>query len=366
MRISHVVENLNRGGLERVVIDLIRAQRRAGHQCQAICLFEYGQLVDELVASGTPVVACGKRGGPDLSAISRLRAHLRTHGSEILHTHDAAAHYYAVAASLGLGLRRIVNTRHGMFETRKPRREWLYRRTLAATDAVATVCTAARDDAVRLGFIPAHKALVVPNGIPVDAFHEADAASRSRLALDLGLDAGTRIVGTVGRLHPAKDQATLIRAFARVQAAHPASALVIVGDGALRAELERCAAQEGVGARVRFLGDRGDVPKLLRGMDVFALSSLTEGYSISLLEACATSLPIVATAVGGNAEIVRAGVNGLIVPPADPEALAGAIGALLADPVLSAALGRAGRTWAIAHGSSEAMCGRYETIYGQA
>lgn len=364
LRISHVVENLNRGGLERVVIDLARAQRGMGHDCQVVCLFEAGSLAGELAAAGVPVHACGKRGGLDLGAIARLRGHLRRHRTQVLHTHNAVAHYHAVAAALGMGIRRTVNTRHGMgVQQAGGRREWLFRRALARTDVVATVCEAARRDVLAQGLIPAAKLVAIANGIRLDAFAVGDDTSRAALAAELGLPPGTRLVGAVGRLNPVKDPVALVRAFRVVHARHPETALVWIGDGALRAETAAAAAAEGVAGRVLLLGDRSDVPRLLAGLDLYAMSSLTEGYSIALLEACAAGLPIVATDVGGNNEIVRDGINGLLVPAGDPQRLADALVALLDDPARARDMGRAGREWALASASIPAMAARYERAY---
>jgi glycosyltransferase involved in cell wall biosynthesis len=365
VNITHVVENLNRGGLERMVVDLARVQQGQGHRCQVVCLYEAGSLAPELTAAGIAVNACGKRPGLDLRALSRARRLVRAHATEVLHTHNAVAHYLAVLATRGLGLRRVVNTRHGMGENRRSlRREWLYRRALAATDAVATVCEAARRGAVERGIVPPAKARVVPNGIRVESFARADEAMRARLRQVLGLPGATRVVGTVGRLNWAKDQAGLIRAFRAVHGQQPDTALVLVGDGELRADLERCAAAEGVAAQVHFLGDRDDVRELLRGLDLFVLSSLSEGYSMALLEACAAALPIVATDVGGSGEIVRDGATGRLVPASDVQALAGAMLSLLQDSPRAAALGQAARAWVEAQGSLETMAARYAALYG--
>ena len=364
MNVCHVVENLNRGGLERAVIDLATAQVARGHRCRILCLFERGQLADEAEARGVPVQACDKRSGADLGVLWRLRRQLRDAATEILHTHNATAHYHAIAAALGLPLRRRVNTRHGMgaLDTGS-RREALFRRSMPFTDAVATVCEAACDDLVRRAALPADKLVAVPNGIRVERFAAADAASRAALRAELGLDASTRVIGTVGRLNWAKDHAGLVRAFADVCAAGSDAALVIAGDGVLRGELEALVAEQGLGGRVFLLGDRGDVARLLRGFDVFVLSSLTEGYSIALLEACASALPIVATTVGGNGEIVRDGVNGLLVPPRERAALAQAMQRLLTDAALAACLGEAGRSWVVAEGSVATMADRYDALY---
>ena len=363
-RLTHVVENLNRGGLERVVIDLVRAQRELGYDCEVVCLFEAGSLAAEVTAAGIPVHACDKRGGLDLGAIARLRGHLRRHRTQVLHTHNAVAHYHAVAAAMGLGIRRTVNTRHGMgVQQAGGRREWLFRRTLGRTDVVATVCEAARRDVLAQGLIPAAKVVAIPNGIRLDAFEPAHDAARAALVRELGLPQGTRLIGAVGRLNWAKDPVSLVRAFRAVRERHPATALVWIGDGALRTEVEAAATAEAVADRVILLGDRSDVPRLLTGLDLYAMSSLTEGYSIALLEACAAGLPIVATDVGGNGEIVRDGVNGLLVPARDPQSLAQALIDLCGDPVRCSRMGLAGREWALDAATMVAMAKRYAAAY---
>ena len=363
MKVTHFVENLNRGGLERAVIDLIRAQLASGHQCQVICLFERGMLADELVALGVAVHACGKRRGFDLRALARARRHLKSHATEVLHTHNATAHYHAVLAAIGLGLRRIVNTRHGMGALESGRREWLYRRALGGTRAVVTVCEAARRELLRSGFIPGTKLVAVANGIRVERFRPADAEARARLASSLGLAPGTRVIGTVGRLARAKHHAALVEAFALLPDKVEKCALVIVGDGELRAELEAQIDAHSLRGQVHLLGDRSDIAELLGGFDIFALSSLTEGYSNALLEACAVGLPIVATDVGGNAEIVRDGSNGKLVAAGSASALAAALRELLDNSVIREEMGRQSRRWALEHGSFTAMADRYDALY---
>lgn len=364
MNITHVVENLNRGGLERMVLELVKLQHRQGHRCQVVCLFERGTHAQELEELGIPVHACDKRQGLDLRALTRARRMVRSHATEVLHTHNAVAHYQAVLATVGLNLGRVINTRHGMGGNRRSgRREWLYRRALARTDAVVTVCQAACRDAITRGIVPPAKAKVVPNGIRVESFQPATAAMRERLLQMLQLPVQTRVIGSVGRLNWAKDQAGLIRAFRQLHDQQPDTVLVLIGDGELRAELHLCAIDEGVADSVHFLGDRNDVRELLQGFDLFVLSSLSEGYSMALLEACAVALPIVATSVGGNGEIVRDDCNGRLVQPGDPTALANVMLALLRDPAHALALGHAARAWVEQHGSLETMALSYASIY---
>ncbi|MBB3228579.1 glycosyltransferase involved in cell wall biosynthesis [Luteibacter sp. Sphag1AF] len=367
MNITHVVESLDRGGLERMVLELVKLQHIQGHRCQVVCLYETGSLAHELDALGIPVMACKKRNGVDFRALARVREQVRRHDTEVMHTHNAVAHYQSVLATWGMSL-RVINTRHGMGgNQRARRREWFYRRALSRTHTVVAVCEAARTDAIRRGIVPRAKAMVVPNGIDVGAFHVTNAQMRLRLKRILRLSERSEIIGTVGRLNWAKDQVNLIRAFRHVHDRRPDTALVLIGDGELRDELEICAASEGVSNSVYFLGDRSDVRDLLQGLDLFVLPSISEGYSMALLEACATGLPIVATAVGGNAEIVHDGFSGHLVPARDACALAEAMLELLRDQTEARRYGQAARAWVEHHGSLRAMASRYGALYdGQA
>ena len=248
-------------------------------------------------------------------------------------------------------------------DSRGGRQEWLYRQSLRGTDYAVAVCEAARQRFAADGMRPRRALLSVPNGIRLERFRPADDVARQSLVAELGLPTGSRIIGTVGRLQPVKDHALLLRAFAKVRVQVPEAALVIVGDGPLRAALEAQAEQAGLSDAVRFMGDRHDVPRLLTGMEVFALTSTSEGYSVALLEACASSLPIVATDVGGNREIVRHGINGRLVPSGDTAAIATALIALLRGGEQAAAMGRAGYAWAQAEASFRTMAERYHGLY---
>lgn len=362
--VIHFVENLARGGLERTVIDLIAAQREAGDTCRVICLFEPGQLADELTVQGVDVQACYKRGGLELATLRRARALIRQSPGAVLHTHNATAHYHAMLAALGLPLARTLNTRHGMgVADPRSRKEWLYRRSARHTDFVVGVCEAARQRFAEQGVRPRGALLSIPNGIRLERFTARNDAARLALLAELGWPEECRIIGSVGRLNPVKDQALMIAAFARVHAQNPQARLVIVGDGELRAALQAQIDDAGLGAVARLVGDRSDVPRWLAAWDVFALSSRSEGYSIALLEACAAALPIVATDVGGNGEIVREGRNGRLAQSGDVEGFADALSGLLADAQGAALQGEVGREWVLAEGSFRRMAARYAALY---
>lgn len=363
MRVTHVVENLNRGGLERVVLDLAREQAMLGHAPQVVCLFEAGQLADELAANGIEIVACHKRRGLDRRALAILREAVRRHDAVVIHSHNAVAHYHAVLATLGHDLKRI-NTRHGMGDYPfNRRRELTYRLSLLATDTVVAVCEAARQNFIRQGVFPVSKACTVPNGIRTELFSVATEEARRALRSNLGFAKDDLLVGCVARLNEAKDHGTLLRAVALLRKERRQVGLLLVGDGALRERLVALTVELGIADAVRFLGDRGDVPQLLSGLDVFALSSLTEGYSISLLEACAAGLPIVASHVGGNAEIVEHNHNGRLVAARDAQAFAAALSELLMDARLRDTMGKASRSFAEQQGSVHLMATLYIDLY---
>jgi glycosyltransferase involved in cell wall biosynthesis len=163
----------------------------------------------------------------------------------------------------------------------------------------------------------------------------------------VGLPGRRRHVACIARFHPVKDHAMLLRAFGRIAAELPDVDLVLAGDGELRATLEQQARDLGLASRVLFLGVRDDVPDLLRATDVFALTSVSEGASITLLEAMASGVPSVVTGVGGNVELVRDGQDGLLVPRGDDAAAASALRAILSDPARAAALGASARQRAL-------------------
>ena len=365
LSITHVLENLERGGLERVVVDLAEVQAAAGHRVRVVCLFQRGPLAAELQRQGIEVMHCGKRAGTDLAALARLRRALRPAIGGIVHTHNAVAHYHAAAALLGLGRVRLLNTRHGMGATEQggDRSERLFHLAGYRTDAVVAVCEAAR--AAYATQVPAPRLAmqVVPNGIRMQRFAPGDAHDRERLRGQLGFAPGTRLVGSVGRLNFIKDHASLLHAHARIQAQVPDTGLVVVGSGPELASLRDLRESLGLADRVHLLGDRDDVPELLRGLDLFVLPSTSEGYSLALVEACAAGLPIIATDVGGNREIVMPGRNGMLVPAEAPDTLAASLIEMLQDPETMARMGRSGRAWALAEGSRERMAQRYEALY---
>jgi L-malate glycosyltransferase len=207
-------------------------------------------------------------------------------------------------------------------------------------DEINAVCHFSADSLARVDGFSGKSIEVIENGIDLARYIHGD---RALLRQRIGLDPQRRYIACIARFHPVKDHAMLLQAFAGVAAALPDVDLVLAGDGPLRETLVTQAATLGISGRVRFLGVRSDVADILQAVDMFALTSISEAASLTLLEAMASALPVVVTAVGGNSEIVVHGEHGYLVPRGDATAAAEAMLRLLRDPARACAMGEAGR-----------------------
>jgi glycosyltransferase involved in cell wall biosynthesis len=243
------------------------------------------------------------------------------------------------------------------------RKRRLLNRLLLAklADEVNGVCAfSARSLAEKDGF--EHRQIdVIENGIDLPTERDSETLSARRARV--GLPTDRRYVICVARFHPVKDHATLLRAFARVAASAPDTDLLLAGDGPLRPDLQRQVQELGIAPRVSFLGVRDDVPALLKAADIFALTSVSEAASLTLLEAMGAGLPVVVTDVGGNPEIVRSGVEGVLVPRGDVAAAAHAIESLLHDKHLCVRLGAAARQRVVSAYELDSTIMRYYSRY---
>jgi glycosyltransferase involved in cell wall biosynthesis len=368
LRILHIVDNLDRGGLERVVCDLSMEQLRRGHDVSVFCLLSPGSLAAGLEANGVRV-ACGyKRSGPDFSVVRRLRRTMRGSERALFHSHSMMPNYYACAARLLAGLSiPVVNTRHDMGSTRPgDLRETLYRLSVPLTRVAVMVSQTVRDRFVAGDIVPARKARVVLNGIHTDCPQVDVPLQRAAARRLLAAGDDQFVAGCVGRLVELKNHAAALRAVARQAEAIPQLRLVLIGGGPLRGNLEALARELGIADRVLFLGERNDTRELLPGLDAFLMPSLTEGHSIALLEAMAAGSSIIATRVGGNAEIVSHEHTGLLVAADDDESMSTALSRLVADRGFAARLGAEARSWALDHVSVRAMADAYQAVYAEA
>lgn len=367
LSILHVVDSLEFGGLERVVTDLAIAQHKQGHRVAVFSLNRTEGFTNELRQAGIEVTSGEKSGPFDVRTIRSLRQTAINMEADVVHAHNFVPNYYCATALLGLlGKTKQVLTCHDMGTRLQNRRlRWLFRASLTRTARVAMVGQQVHDKFVSSGMVAPTIAQTVLNGVPVARF-TVTPERRSHARAMLSISSDVLVIGCVGRLVALKNHALMIDLMPALLKIFPDLRLVIVGYGELQKALEQQAAALGVSTNVLITGQRSDVADLLPAFDVFALPSLTEGVSIALLEACSTGLAVVATAVGGNPEIVRNQQTGLLIEPSDEASTKDALTRLLREPELRSQFGNAARRWVQANASTEALERDYRQFYLQA
>jgi glycosyltransferase involved in cell wall biosynthesis len=361
LRIEMVLPSLVVAGMETMTRDLVLGLSALGHGVGVTCLEDEGALAEGLRENGVAVSLVPCPGiGANFRPDAALGAHFATLGCEVVHTHNGVWAKATLAAQAA-GIPAVINTLHGFAHGEpwfhEPFRWWGARHT----DKIVAVSASLRDHLIEKTHVPASRVTVLPNGIDTDRFAPGRRSGALRERFAIHPDAP--LVGCIARLDPVKEHALLLAAFSRILLSHPDARLVLVGDGPLRGALEAQVAATGLSHAVLFAGNCPDPVPIYRDLDAFALASRSEGTSISILEALASGLPVIATAVGGTPDLLCGGECGLLVPSGDAEALANAIIRVLDEPALKAHLAEAGRARAVSAFSQTAMVEAYETLY---
>ncbi|MFU2485969.1 TIGR03088 family PEP-CTERM/XrtA system glycosyltransferase [Thauera sp. WH-1] len=378
--VMHLVYNFDVGGLENGVVNLINRMppERYRHTVVALtrCVDSFCQRITR---EDVGFVSLHKPPGQGIKLYPRLWRLFRERRPAIVHTRNLAALEAAVPARLA-GVPVRVHGEHG-WDVSDPggtRRKFQLLRRAYSPFVSRYVALSGHIESYlteRVGIAPARVERIC-NGVDTLRFYPVPGGVRTALpGAPFGAkpgagpgDAHTVVIGSVGRLQAIKDQLNLVRAFALARArggAGRALRLIIAGDGPLRAELEAEIRHAGVGDVVWLAGERKDVPEVMRALDLFALPSQAEGISNTILEAMACGLPVVATAVGGNPELVAAGETGALVPAQDPHRMAEALLCYASDAALRKKHGAAGRQRVEHHFSLDAMVARYTAMYDQ-
>lgn len=360
LKLAHLLQGLEIGGLEIMVVHLLEGLDQRRFQSQVIGYDSLGPLAYRLGMSGIPAFLLKRRQGVDTRYILRLARHLAAIQPHILHLHNPTAFFYGTLAGRLARVPCIVYTEHGRDLASSKCNKYLHRMLWRLVDRIVVVSESSRALLQAEG-VPGERIATIHNGIDAAKFLIGE--DRWGMRARLGLGREQPLIGIVARLDAIKNHASLLRAMPRVVQAHPDAELLIIGDGPLRANLERQTAELDLGRNVRFLGMRDDVPELLAALDVVVLCSLSEGLSLTLLEESAAGNPMVATDVGGNPEIIADGKTGLLVPVGDDTALADAINRLLADPERAHAIGQAARLQFMREFTLARMVSRYVEVY---
>ena len=351
-RVLHLVTRLGFGGLEVEIINLVGGLERLGFEQALCCLRDVGELATDL----PPTVPARGLGGGRLVAFKAARW-FRDWRPDIVHVRNGWAWPDAAAAWLLAGRPgQLVFSFHGWDRvSRMPRRRaFLYRQLARITPALATISIATAERFAAESGIDPERFVVLDSGIDMDQFRP-----RPRT------NPGDRVVlGCVGRLDPIKAHDLLIEAFAQaLDGGRRNLELRLIGDGPERDNLERLVADRGLGDRVRFLGMRRDIAAQLGELDLFVLASHREGRPISIMEAMACGVPVIASAVGSVPGLIEQDQTGLLVEPGDRAGLTAAIAGLADDPARRARLGAAARRFAVLHLSVDRMAEQYAAFY---
>jgi sugar transferase (PEP-CTERM/EpsH1 system associated) len=352
--IMHVILSLEIGGMEQVVSELVQNLDRGRFNPIVVCVNDLGPIGEDLQGKGITVVSLGGL-TPILSYLVpyKLIRTIRKYKADVVHVHSGCWHKAAMAGFLS-GVDTIIYTDHGRLMPDNKRvmvLDWIFSKITTHVVGVSEALARYMIDVI--GVSPAKVSCIV-NGIDERPFTSARIPQQ---------DYADRL-GIIARLDPVKDIATLLTALKLLYDRGVKASLVVVGDGPQREMLEELAASCGIKSLVWFLGFRRDIPSVFATIDIFVLCSLSEGTSITLLEAMSAGKPVVVTNVGGNPAIVKEGINGLLVPPQDPNALADALCRLMGDRDLRERMSAANIRTVQENCSIGSMARAYEQMYG--
>lgn len=350
------------GGIENMIVDFTRLLPADEFEPHVAVFEGGGSLEAALKERHVPVHWLDKHEGIDLGLVFRLRRLLQSQGFQVVHSNNYSAWLYACVASRGLRRLTHVHTEHSgvdSFRRRYTAERWLSRFTTHVVAVSKHVHDVMIDE---IGISPQRVRLIY-NGVDTMRFCPSP-QGRESMRRNLQIPPDVVVIGIVARLARIKNHEILIRAYAKLHAAPgKKTRLVIVGDGPERAALEEMSRQFGISADVSFLGERRDTPELLNAFDIYVLPSLSEGMNLTLLEAMGAGLPVVASRVGGNVEIVEDGNTGYLFPSGNVDALSELFGRLVSEPERCARMGQSGRERVLRQFDQRAMMQHYLSLY---
>lgn len=363
IRIGFVNYSLNIGGIETLILEICKRLNKETFIPYIFVFEKNGKLKDEYLKAGMRVVEVEKGIGFDWLLSARLSKMLKTEKIDIVHTHNPTNWLYGGIAAWLSGI-PLIHTEHTTtdYDNHHVKRwefiEWFLAKL---TRHITAVAGSVREHMMRRSSIPPDKITVIYNAIEMSKFDVI--IDREKLRNELSINNADIIIGNIARFYENKDHPTLLHAFKLVAERMPCVHLLLIGDGPLRGDMEHLAEKLGEKSRIRFLGNRRDIPHLLKTMDLFVLSSKREGLPVVLLEAMASGLPVVTTDVDGNGELVLHEQTGLVVPSNDPARLAESIIKVLANKNDAKKMGNNGRERVRNHFTFNTMVNQYEDIY---
>ena len=358
--IAQLIESDGPGGAERLLAELAGDLVRGGCACIAFLPARgEGWLGRELERAGVTVEHFRLERPLSPRCARELAAAFARHRVSLAHSHEFSMGVYGAWAARRAGIPHVLTMHGSRYYAGRLRRRVALRLAVAASGACVAVSGPLADHLRRDLLLGHGRVTVIPNGVP------RVAGTRGTLRTELGLGPRDRLILAVGNLYPVKGHLYLIEALAALRRRHPEAHVAIAGRGDEGRSLAALAAARGLGDRVHLLGLRDDVPGLLAAADVFAMPSLSEGLPMALLEAMFAALPIVASDVGEIRTALAGGAAGVLVPPGDVPALAGALARVLGDPGAARALGARAAERGVAEYDLARTVERYAGLYAQ-
>ena len=364
MRVIQVISNLNVGGTETQLVSLAEHIDRQRYE-MLVCCIGSGVLVANLKRIGVEVFVLNKKPG-ELGILPSYRMYklFQKYRPQIVHCQGFAAGRRGHMLAKLAGVPVVIKSYHGLNLWKKGTLLWMDRLLSRSTDKYVVVSNARRVLLTERERIPDHKTMVIHNGIDYERFDlNLSHSDRQKKRAKMGLNPSKFCVGTVGSLTEVKNQKLFLETAKLVRVRYANVQFVIVGDGPQKGYLETYCKELGIGNDVHFLGLRQDIPEILQILDVFIMSSLREDLSMAILEAMTARLPVIATRVGGNSELVIQGQTGFLVGSGDSRAMASRIIELLNDKNRKIKMGDSGRQHIVEHFSSEANARKFESLY---
>ncbi len=370
IRICYIIPSLGLGGSEKFLLELIKHLSTSDYNFQIICLYKGGFLVPLFEEKGISVCVVGMKNIYDIRGLIKVFKVLQSFNPDIIHT--KLTHSDIIS-----GIINFVKSGPVLVSTVESYHEWERAQTLKMFikkqvlsliyrkfyHVIIPVCNYIKQQICSMIDIPDNKIKVIYNGVDTSFFSPNISHPHKKIRNHFGLNEQDYVIGTIGRLNEVKNQTLLLEAIAHLQHNELPLKCLIVGDGYKRKDLEKRAAELGCERIVRFIDAQRDVRNILDILDIFVLPSRAEGLSITLLEAMAMEKPVIATAVGGNQELIRNGQNGFLVPPGDSNTLASIILHLFQHPHKAVSVGKAARQYILEHFDINIIAHKYNTLY---
>ncbi|MBC8554277.1 MAG: glycosyltransferase [Candidatus Brocadiales bacterium] len=361
INVVHLVEELTIGGLEKILTTIVLNLNKKKYNVSVWCLREGGFFADKLVKEGIDVKILHISTSRNPLSIYKLYRLLKSHKFDIIHTHAYSAGTIGRVSAFLAGVPVIISHNQNVYDYYNKYYHFVERFLSYITDGIICVSDVVKKFANETQGIDTKKLVTIYNGI--ENLRSVSRKETSALRKELGIPIDHSVIGVIAQFSEKKGFGYLIRSASILLKCRKDVNFLLVGDGTIMGDMKQLCHNLKIEKNVIFAGERSDIPEMLSLIDIFVLPSIREGLPLAILEAMACGKPVIATNVGGVPEVVKNGINGILVQPQDPEALHGAMKELLNDAGKRERMGRAGRDICAKGFSSRVMVDRIEELY---